>query len=310
MKWNIVLAFVAAFIIVGLGVAAYAHGNLLLLSHPQGPVGIQEREVTNLALLLPLIVIIPVLFLLFFFAVKYHASSKNAHEKHRPNWDHDNWIAEVIWWFVPAMIIMVLAVVAWQSSYQLDPYKPLVSDTPPLTIQVVSLDWKWLFIYPEQGIASVNTLVFPENTPLHFELTSDAPMNSFWIPSLGGQIMTMPGMQTQLNLMADGVGTYHGASANISGSGFAGMEFEAQSVTQSDFDAWVASAKEVGGPLSWQTYEALAKPSEYVPPARYLLTDGQLYTEIIQNQMQPGSVSKDGTSTMPMHGMDMSGMSM
>jgi cytochrome o ubiquinol oxidase subunit 2 len=300
MKWNVILAVLSALIVVALGTFTYLHWGELVLSHPQGPIGGRELDVINLAMLLPLLIVIPVLMLLFFFAIKYHATNKNAHEKHMPNWDHDNWVAETVWWFVPSVIIGILAVVCWQTTYELDPYKPIQSSAKPITIQVVALDWKWLFIYPEQGIAVVNQVEFPENVPVHFEITADAPMNSFWIPSLGGQIMAMPGMKTQLNLMATKRGTYHGASANISGKGFAGMEFNAVAVSQDDFNAWVQQAKQKQNPLTWNSYKALAKPSEYVPVSYYAPVQQNLYTEIMSNVMQPGSMQSGSMQHMHM----------
>ena len=216
MNWRYLLPY-AAILALAAATAWYLHGASLPVLDPKGPVGAAELRVMIITVLLCAIVVVPVFILLFYFAWKYRAGNTATHVDHSPDWDHDNWVAETIWWLVPAAIIAFLAVLAWQSSYALDPYKPLASAAPPLTVQVVALDWKWLFIYPEQGIASVNLVEFPADVPVRFELTADAPMNSFWVPSLGGQIMVMPGMQTQLNLMASRVGDYQGASANISG---------------------------------------------------------------------------------------------
>jgi cytochrome o ubiquinol oxidase subunit 2 len=197
------------------------------------------------------------------------------------------------------MIVAVLGVIAWQSSNALDPYKPLQSNMPTITIDVVALDWKWLFIYPQQGIASVNLVEFPENTPIHFYLTADAPMNSFWVPQLAGQIMVMPGMTTQLNLAASRTGDFNGFSGNISGEGFAGMAFTARSVSQTEFDQWVAAVQASSTPLTEDSYAALAAPSEYNPVTYYAPVE-DVFDATIMKYMTPGT-SMD---------MNMSGMQM
>jgi cytochrome o ubiquinol oxidase subunit 2 len=261
------------------------HGASLVLLHPAGFVGSEELAVILITALLSSLVVIPVFGLLFWFAWRYRATSSKTVTRHRPGWDHNDWVLEAIWWIIPAIIIVILSFIAYKTSHDLDPYKPIQSNEKAITVQVVALDWKWLFIYPEQGIATVNLLEFPENTPVHFDLTADAPMNSFWIPKLGGQIMVMPGMQTQLNLMADTSGTYNGASANISGRGFAGMTFEAKSVSKSEFDAWVANVKQTSEPLTDATYKKLAAPSERIPPMTYSsVTDG-LFNAIMMKYM-------------------------
>jgi len=186
-------------------------------------------------------------------------------------------------------IILILAVLTWNSSHDLDPFKPIVSDKPPITIQVVALQWKWLFIYPQQNIASVNIIQFPNQTPINFEVTADAPMNSFWIPQLGGQIYAMPGMSTQLHLMADTEGTYRGSSANISGKGFAGMNFSAKSTSQADFDQWVALVHQTRNNLSLAKYNNLAKPSQNNPLSYYSSSQSGLYDRVVMKYMMPAS---------------------
>lgn len=282
---RVILPCISAAIVVGLGVFAWIHRSAIPVLNPQGPIGLAEKNVMLIALLLPGIVVIPVFAFLAYFAWKYRATGPAALLKHQPNWDHDSWLAEALWWLVPTIIIGVLSLVAVQSSRALDPYKELVGQHPPITIQVVALDWKWLFIYPEQGIATVNTVVLPVNTPVRFELTADAPMNSFWIPSLGGQIMVMPGMQTQLNLMASKTGTFDGRSANISGTGFASMNFSARAVNTSDFDTWVTSTKQSSNTLSSTTYASLRKRSQQVPPLFYSAVDPELYNSIMMSEM-------------------------
>ena len=184
--------------------ALYISQNSIDVLEPQGMIGEKERELIITASLLMLIVVVPVFILTWFFAWKYRAGRQS---KHEPDWEH-NYIAEYCWWGVPIIIIAILAVDTWKSSHELNPFKPIENGTKPITIQVVSLDWKWLFLYPEQGIATINYVQFPEKTPINFAITSDAPMNSFWIPKLGGQIYAMPGMRSKLHLIANESGSY------------------------------------------------------------------------------------------------------
>jgi cytochrome o ubiquinol oxidase subunit II len=279
----------ATLLAAGIAAVVYLHLHSadIPVLNPQGPVALGERSVMFVTLLLCSIVIVPVFVLLFYFAWKYRADHPKTHEHHRPDWDHTSTVAELIWWCVPAVIVAILSVVAWQSSHALDPYKPLVSNQPPLVVEVVALDWKWLFIYPSLGIATVNMVEFPLNRPVRFELTADAPMNSFWIPSLGGQIMVMPGMQTELNLMASNVGTFNGSSANISGKGFAGMSFSVKSVSNNDFQNWVQSVRQSSNPLTKDTYATLALPTEYAGVSEYSSVDDSLYTGVIMKFMTP-----------------------
>ena len=315
MKRVYVFLSLLVVLLVATATVLYLRGVPIPILEPAGPIALAERNIIFITLALCAIVVIPVFFLLFYFAWKYRAGGP-AGIWHEPNWDHDNATAEFIWWLVPAVIIVVLGVIMWQSAHALDPYVPIKSSTPALTVDVVALDWKWLFIYPEQGIASVNLLEIPENTPVHFYLTADAPMNSFWIPSLGGQIMVMPGMQTQLNLLASREGDFNGYSANISGEGFAGMAFTARSVSQAEFDQWAASIASSSNPLTPATFHALSQPSSYNTPTFYAPITPSLYTGIINTYMSPGmsgmnmpassSASMPSMSNMPnMPGMQM-----
>ena len=179
------------------------------------------------AALLSLVVVIPVFAMTIYIVWRYRESNQKA--KYSPDWDHNSKV-ETIWWLIPTLLIVVLSVVTWNSSHSLDPFKPIKSSVKPLRVQVIALQWKWLFIYPEQGVASTNILELPVDRPINFEVTADAPMNSFWIPQLGGQIYAMAGMSTQLHLMASEAGTYAGASANLSGKGFAKMKFDTKAV--------------------------------------------------------------------------------
>ncbi len=290
---SLVLMLVAAVVTV-----LYLRASSIPILEPAGPIALAERRVILITLALCSTVVIPVFFLLFFFAWKYRADGPEAHLKHDPDWDDDSMAAEFAWWLVPSAIIVALGILMWQSTHALDPFAPIVSATPPITVDVVALDWKWLFIYPAQGVASVNLLEIPENTPIHFYLTADAPMNSFWIPSLGGQIMVMPGMSTQLNLMASRLGDFNGYSANISGKGFSGMAFTARSVSPGDFAAWVASVQASSTPLTLVAYAALAQPSSYVPIAQYAPVDSGLYTTVIDNIMLPHTMA-GGVNALP-----------
>ncbi len=285
MKWSLILTGIAALIVAGIVAFACIHGADLRVLNPQGPIGLEERWVIYATVLLSSIVVIPLFILLFVFAWKYRIGNVKTKHEHEPNWDHDSWLAETIWWLVPAVIIVFLSVLAWNTTHELDPFKPLSGSNAPITIQVIALDWKWLFIYPTQGIATVNFVEFPENAPVHFYITSDAPMNSFWIPSLGGQIMAMPGMTTQLNLLANTSGTFNGFSSNISGAGFAGMAFTAKSVSPVDFSAWVASVQKDQNPLNTFSYDSLAQPSEYNPVTYYSSLGSDLFTANVMKYM-------------------------
>lgn len=276
--------FFLVFLAVLLGVILYPYAINSAVLDPKGIISIKEQDLIWIATLLMLIVVIPVLILTFAICLRYRASNKQA--EYDPNWSHDA-LAEAIWWGFPCLIIFMLSIVTYVSSYNLDPFRPFRSGIKPITIQVVALPWKWLFIYPDQKIASVNFIQFPEHIPLTFDITADAPMNSFWIPQLGGQIYAMPGMITKLHLIADEPGDYRGSSANISGEGFAGMTFIARAGSSDDFDKWVESAKKSGRNLDIQEYLKLAEPSEYNPVVTYSLKDDDLFNQIVMQYMMP-----------------------
>ena len=257
-----------------------------------GTIAEKEHNLMIIAILLMLLVIVPVMMLALGFAWYYRASNTKA--KYLPDWDHAK-TDELIWWAIPFEIILVLAAITWTTTHDLDPWKPLQSDTKPVVVQVVALDWKWLFIYPEEGIASVNELEIPAHTPINFELTADAPMNSFWIPQLGGQIMAMTGMVTKLHLDATETGTFNGTSANFSGEGFSGMNFPVHAVSDDEYRAWVNHVKVTSGTLDDASYTELAKQSKDVPAKQYVLTAPHLFTTIVSKFMNPEN----------MEGMDM-----
>lgn len=296
-KYIVLFIIVIGFISIAIW---YLHGTNIAVLNPKGPIAHQERNLIYVALALSLIVVIPVFTLTGLFAWRYREGNTKA--KYSPDLA-GNRIAETIWWVIPTALITVLAVITWRASHSLDPYKPISSVNKPLTIQVVALDWKWLFIYPQQNIASVNFFQFPNNTPLNFEITSDAPMNSFWIPQLGGQIYAMPGMSTQLHLMATSYGSYNGSSANISGEGFANMTFIAKSTSKADFNTWVSSVKHSSKQLGSSQYESLRLPSQNNPISFYSSTANGLYNTIVDKYIGPGgSMSGMGTN-MPGMGM-------
>lgn len=231
----------------------------LILLDPKGSIAADEKNIIIVSLLLMLIVVIPVVILTFTFAWKYR--SNNTKAKYTPNWAHST-LLEVIWWTVPCIIIGVLGVITWTSSHRLDPYKPIDNPLKPITIQVIALEWKWLFIYPEQNIATINEIRIPVGVPIQFLITAEGPMNSFQIPQLGGQIYAMDGMQTKLHLVADSMGEYRGMGTNFSGDGFSGMHFIVYVTSKDAFGQWVRTVKQSSKKLTTTEYTALIHPSE------------------------------------------------
>jgi cytochrome o ubiquinol oxidase subunit II len=256
--------------------------NDIAVLQPRGTIGTQEKHLIILAVLLSMIVVIPVYVMLFGFAWRYREGNKKA--KYQPDLSGSR-LFESIWWGVPLILITILGVVTYRSSQQLDPFKSL-SSVPPMRVQVVALQWKWLFIYPEQNIASVNFAQIPVNTPIKFEITSDAPMNSFWIPQLGGQIYAMSGMATNLNLEANQTGDYRGVSANISGEGFAAMHFMTRASSKASFDQWADKMHAAPKVLTAAAYQQLAEPSTNSNVVNYGGVEANLFDSII-NKYEP-----------------------
>ena len=282
-------------------------GCNMVLMNPKGAIGVEQRTLIITAIALMLIVVIPVIFMAFAFAWKYRASNKDA--KYSPNWSHSNKIEAVVW-TIPIIIIAILGTITWKTTHELDPFKPIVTDKKPMTIEVVSLDWKWLFIYPEQGIATVNELAFPKDVPVEFKITSNSVMNSFFIPQLGGQIYAMAGMQTKLHLIGNEAGKYDGISSSFSGRGFSGMKFTAiVTPTEGDFDQWVAKVKESSNTLNATSdFNKLAEPSENNPVEYFSSVKPNLFKETIGKFMGDMDMHKGATAH---EGMDMSqGMDM
>lgn len=256
-----------------------------IILNPKGMIGIQEKQLIIDAILLMLIVVVPVIILTFVFAYKYRASNANA--KYDPDWHHSSKL-EIIVWAIPIAIILVLGTITWRTTHTLDPYRPLDVNKKPLVIQVVALNWKWLFIYPEQKIATINFVEFPVNTPVDFNVTSDAPMNSFMIPQLGGQIYAMAGMKTHLNLIADTVGDYSGRAVSYSGSGFSDMTFIARVGSSNDFTNWVTQVRRSPKVLDAKEYGNLVKPTDKNPIIEYSSIIPHLFDNIIMKYMMPG----------------------
>jgi cytochrome o ubiquinol oxidase subunit 2 len=251
--------------------------NMPLLD-PKGPIGDSERFVIIAAFLLMLIVVIPVFVMVFWFPRRYRASNPNA--TYRPKWSYSTKI-DLAMWLVPLIIVTALGILSWRATHRLDPYKPLESAIEPMHIEVISLDWKWLFIYPDQDIAVVNQLVFPAGVPLSFRLTSDTVLTSFFIPQLGSQIYAMAGRQSRLHLLADEPGTYAGHNQQFSGRGYADMHFKAMAVSRKQFDAWVQNTRESPDKLDLDRYEELEKPDVDTPVTHFSSVKPGLFDQVI-----------------------------
>ncbi len=267
-------------------------GTVLL--HPAGAVAKQQGHLIVVATLLMLIVILPVMALTVVFAWRYRKSNTRA--TYRPDWDHSTQL-ELVIWAVPLLIIIALGAVTWISTHTLDPYRRLRTAAKPITVEVVALDWKWLFIYPEQGIAVVNDLAAPVEVPINFKITASSVMNSFFVPALAGQIYAMPGMQTELHAVINRAGDYDGFSANYSGAGFSDMRFKFHGMSDADFAQWVQAAKASGRTLDREGYLVLERPSEHDPVRRYASVSPDLYEAIVARTVTDGAASADSRTT-------------
>ena len=252
---------------------------------PQGPVGSADKTILIDSLAIMLAIVVPTIVIVLAVAWWFRASNKRA--TYLPTWEFSGQI-ELVIWSIPLMVITLLGGVAWIGSHQLDPAKRLESHTAPLDINVVSLDWKWLFIYPKQRVATVNQLVVPSGVPLHLTLTSSSVMNAFFIPQLGSMIYTMAGMATELNLRADQTGMFRGISSHYSGEGFSDMHFDMRVVSADGFDAWVSATHNEHGVLDTAAYNELAKQSINVAPIAYSDVDGDLFKKIVTLDIAPG----------------------
>jgi cytochrome o ubiquinol oxidase subunit II len=263
---------------------------------PQGPIASAELLLLLNSTAIMLVVVVPVILATFAFAWWYRASNPRASRSLDESFEGR---AEFVVWSIPALIVILLGGVIWIGSHQLDPRAPIPADTKPLQVEVVALDWKWLFIYPEQGVAAVNQLVIPAGTPIHFRLTSATVMNSFFVPQLGGQIYTMGGMTTHLNLLADTPGEYPGFSANFSGDGFPEMRFIAKAVSAGDFNAWVTRVRGTGSALDDAAYAQLAKPSKAVPPRTYRSVEPSMFERITHETTAVPEKARAGAAWCP-----------
>jgi cytochrome o ubiquinol oxidase subunit II len=257
---------------------------------PQGPIAAAEKTILFNSLGIMLAIVIPTILATLGVAFWFRAS--NARAMHLPEWDFSGRI-EMMVWSIPAMTVLLLGGIAWIGSHDLDPRQPIASTVKPITIQVVSLDWKWLFIYPEEGIASVNRLTVPAGTPISFELTSSGVMNSFLVPQLGSQIYTMAGMVTRLQLQADKPGAYPGLSAQFSGNGFADMRFFVEALPQDKFAEWVEATHSGGPTLDAESYAELVRPSQDITPFTYHAVAPDLFATIVRPKAPPARRAGD-----------------
>lgn len=264
--------------------------------NPAGDVASQQGQLVITATLLMLIIIVPVIALTLLFAWKYRQGNTEA--EYDPEWHHSTKL-ELVIWTVPLLIVIALGAITWIGTHKLDPYRPLnridaqrpvPADMQPLEVQVVAMDWKWLFLYPEQGIATVNELAAPVDRPILFKLTATSTMNALYVPDLAGMIYAMPGMQTELNAVINKPGVYKGRSSHYSGAGFSGMTFKFHGLSDSDFADWVQKAKTEGRPLDKATYLNLAKPSERDPVQRFASVEEGLYDKVLNRCVEDGKL--------------------
>lgn len=269
-----------AALIILLGVSGCSGGVL----DPQGPIGAANAKILLNALGIMLVIVVPTIIAILAFGWWFRASNTRA--RYRPDFVYSGSI-EMVVWGIPILVILFLGGVIWIGSHDLDPYKPISSPHKPTEVQVVSLDWKWLFIYPDHGVASVNELVVPAGVPVHFSLTSASVMNTFFVPQLGTMIATMNGMVTQLHLAADKPGEFYGQSAQYSGGGFSDMNFVVRAVPEDAFAQWVATARQSGSALDRTSYLTLCRQSSNVRPFTYRSVDASLFNAVVSQQLPP-----------------------
>lgn len=284
----------------GLAAMAMAAGltgcSKAIVLHPAGDIAAQQGQMVVTATLLMLIIIVPVIALTLLFAWKYRQGNTNA--EYDPEWHHSTSL-ELVIWTVPLLIIIALGALTWIGTHKLDPYRPLdridaqrplPEGVKPLEVQVVAMDWKWLFFYPEQGIATVNELAAPVDRPIRFKITATSTMNAFYVPDLAGMIYAMPGMQTELNAVINRTGVFKGLSSHYSGSGFSGMTFKFHGLSNEDFAQWVSKAKTEGTALDRSTYLQLVKPSERDPVQRFASVEAGLYEKVLNRCVEDGKM--------------------
>ncbi len=275
-------------LIIGIGLVVVAlvviyfvlNNEHTLVTHPKGVIAHQQLELIVTNVILMLLILVPTAIILLLTAWKFRANNRKT--EYTPEHRFGKW-SETLLWIAPAIIVLVMAPITWYATHKLDPFKPIEEKVDPLIIQVVAIDWKWLFIYPKQEIATLNFVQFPERTPIRFDLAADhSPMNSFWIPELSGQIYCMTGMVTSLHVMADGSGEYVGKAAEINGKGYSSMTFKAKSTSQADFDEWIASVKKSPLQLTEAAYQELLVPSVEEPITFYSNVKKDLFHTIVR----------------------------
>ncbi len=278
--------------------ALLAGCNTVVLN-PSGDIAAQQGRLVVIATYLMLLIVVPVIILALLFAWRYRASNTKA--TYKPEWDHSTQL-ELVIWAAPLLIIIALGALTWISTHTLDPYRPLerirerhpvAKDVKPLVIEAIALDWKWLFIYPEQGIATINEIAAPVDRPIQFKITASGVMNSFYIPALAGQIYAMPGMETKLHAVINEAGDYEGFSANYSGAGFSDMRFKFHGTSDADFNAWVAKVKDANQKLDRADYLVLEKPSHKEAVRYFGSVAPDLYGAILNRCVAAGTMCID-----------------
>lgn len=313
LLWRAFKIFASSFItvaIIGLFIFV-TQGREIPVLNPQGVIAHQQYTLILITVVLGVFVVVPVFILLFTVAWKYRDGNKKA--KYDPDLEGNRRL-EILWWAIPCLIIVGLAIITIISTHTLDPYKELESKKDPVNVQVIALKWNWLFIYPDYDTATLNYMNIPEDTPINLSLTSDAPMNSFWVPALAGQVYAMSGMSTKLHLMADSVGTYNGSTTNISGEGYADLRFKVYALHEADFTSWAKKAATSSNMLTSSRYTDVSNETRHKPEATFMLMVPTLYDDVIMKYMhseagQKTETKADATKDAPAHehmeGMDM-----
>lgn len=284
--WRALQVFISSFITVAIiGIFIYVtEGRDLPVLNPSGIIADQQLTLILITTGLGVFVVIPVFILLFSIAWRYREGNKKA--KYQPEMEGNKWF-EALWWGIPVIIIVILAVITHISTHALDPYKPLESNVKPVNVQVVSLNWRWLFIYPDYNVATLNFMNIPKDTPINLKITADSPMNSFWVPALAGQVYSMTGMTTKLHIMANKTGVFNGTTANISGEGYAHMNFKVHSINENEFEDWAKKASTSKDTLTFESYKKIAEPNEDKQDKTFQLIDKDLFEQIKMMYMSP-----------------------